>query len=62
MYYGIKLAEKFDKIVSMDNNQSPFASAYLRFLQLAKVIQALPEGQAIDANESALLQSVVRIS
>ena len=59
MYYGIKLAEKFDKIVSMDNNQSPFASAYLRFLQLAKVIQALPEGQAIDANESALLQSVV---
>ena len=53
------MAEKFDKIVSMENNQSPFASAYLRFLQLAKVVQALPDGQAIDANESALLQSVV---
>ena len=59
MYCGIKLAEKFDKIVGMDNNQSPFVSAYLRFLQLAKVVQALPDGQAIDANESALLQSVV---
>lgn len=43
----------------MENNQSPFASAYLQFLQLAKVVQALPDGQAIDANESALLQSVV---
>ena len=43
----------------MEKNQSPFASAYLRFLQFAKVIQALPDGQEMDANESALLQSVV---
>ena len=43
----------------MEKTQSPFASAYLRFLQLAKVIQALPDGQEMDANESALLQSVV---
>ena len=43
----------------MEKNQSPFASAYLRFLQLAKVVQALPDGQEMDANESALLQSVV---
>jgi DNA-binding MarR family transcriptional regulator len=34
-------------------------SAYLRFLQLAKVIQALPDGQEMDANEKALLQAVV---
>jgi DNA-binding MarR family transcriptional regulator len=39
--------------------KSPFASAYLRFLQLAKVIQALPDGMEMDANEQALLQAVV---
>ncbi|WP_300557245.1 hypothetical protein [Limnohabitans sp. Rim8] len=38
---------------------SPMVSAYLRFLQLAKVIQALPDGQDMDANEKALLQAVV---
>ena len=43
----------------MEKNQSPFASAYLRFLQLAKVVQALPDGQEMNANESALLQAVV---
>lgn len=43
----------------MEKNQSPFASAYLRFLQLARVIQALPDGQGMDANEVALLQAVV---
>ena len=46
----------------MENNNSPkcpFASAYLRFLQLAKVIQALPDGMEMDANEQALLQAVV---
>jgi hypothetical protein len=43
----------------MEKDQSPFASAYLRFLQFAKAIQALPDGQEMDANESALLQSVV---
>lgn len=43
----------------MEKTKSPFASAYLRFLQLAKVVQALPDGQEMDANESALLQSVV---
>lgn len=40
-------------------SQSPLVSAYLRFLQLAKVIQALPDGQEMDANEKALLQAVV---
>lgn len=43
----------------MDKISNPFASAYLRFLQLAKVVQALPDGQEMDANEIALLQSVV---
>jgi hypothetical protein len=43
----------------MEKTQTPFASAYLRFLQLTRVIQALPDGQGMDANESALLQSVV---
>nr|WP_315234888.1 hypothetical protein [uncultured Limnohabitans sp.] len=43
----------------MEKTNIPFASAYMRFLQLAKVIQALPSGMEMDANESALLQAVV---
>lgn len=43
----------------MEKPNSPFASAYLRFLQLAQVIQALPDGMEMDANEKALLQAVV---
>ncbi len=43
----------------MEKTNSPFASAYLRFLQLARVIQALPDGMEMDANESALLEAVV---
>lgn len=43
----------------MEKNNSPFASAYFRFLQLARVIQALPDGMEMDANEKALLQAVV---
>lgn len=43
----------------MEKTQSAFATAYLRFLQLAKIVQALPDGQEMDANEMALLESVV---
>ena len=43
----------------MEKTNSPFASAYLRFLQLARVVQALPDGLEMDANEKALLQAVV---
>ena len=43
----------------MENIKSPLASAYLRFLQLARVIQVLPDGMDMDANERALLESVV---
>jgi DNA-binding MarR family transcriptional regulator len=43
----------------MEKPNSPFASAYLRFLQLAQVIKALPDGMEMDANEKALLQAVV---
>lgn len=43
----------------MENNTRPLAAAYLRFLQLARVVQALPEGAEMDANESALLEAVV---
>lgn len=43
----------------MKNTSSTFASAYLRFLQLARAIQALPDGMEMDANEEALLQEVV---
>ena len=56
---GFKLNTLFDRIEIMDKSQTPFASAYLRFLQLAKVVQALPDGQEMDANEQALLESVV---
>jgi DNA-binding MarR family transcriptional regulator len=51
--------KKFDKIILMEKINSPFASAYLRFLQLARVIQALPDGMEMDANEIAILQAVV---
>jgi hypothetical protein len=43
----------------MDKSNSPFATAYLRFLQLARVLQTLPDGMEMDANESALLEAVV---
>jgi DNA-binding MarR family transcriptional regulator len=47
------------KSLAMQHNNSPLASAYLRFLQLARVVQALPEGMEMDANERALLEAVV---
>ena len=40
-------------------DRSPLANAYLRFLQLARAVEALPDGQSMDANESALLEAVV---
>jgi DNA-binding MarR family transcriptional regulator len=43
----------------MDSTNNPFAAAYLRFLQLARAIQVLPDGLEMDANEEALLQAVV---
>jgi hypothetical protein len=43
----------------MEKTNTPFASAYLRFLQLARVVQALPDGLEMDANEKALLHAVV---
>lgn len=41
------------------DNRSPLASAYFRFLQLARAVEALPDGAPMDANESALLEAVV---
>ncbi len=41
------------------SNRSPLAEAYLRFLQLARAVETLPEGNLMDANESALLEAVV---
>jgi hypothetical protein len=35
------------------------ANAYLRFLQLAKTIQKLPDAPLFDANEKALLEEIV---
>jgi hypothetical protein len=40
-------------------SHSPLAGAYLRFLQLARAVEALPDGKQMDANESALLEEVV---
>ena len=39
----------------MSQTSSPLATAYLRFLQLAKAIEGLP---SLDANESALLDAL----
>jgi DNA-binding MarR family transcriptional regulator len=33
-------------------------NVYLRFLQLAKAIQSLPESPLLDANENALLEAI----
>ncbi len=37
---------------------SPTANAYLRFLQLAKALQKLPDAPNLDANEKALLEEI----
>ena len=42
-----------------DSSRSPLANAYLRFLQLARAVEALPGDATLDANESALLEAVV---
>ena len=41
------------------STRSPLASAYLRFLQLARAVEVLPDGDPMDPNESALLEAVV---
>lgn len=41
------------------SNPSPLVAAYLRFLHLAKAIEATPQEGALDANELALLEAVV---
>ena len=38
-------------------NRTPLASAYFRFLQLARAVEALPDGVLMDANESAQKQA-----
>ena len=38
----------------MEQSTHPLAAAYLRFLQLARVVQALPEGAEMDANDNSL--------
>jgi len=38
--------------------KSATASAYMRFLQLAKSVQQLPDAPQLDANEKALLEEI----
>ena len=38
--------------------RTPTENAYLRFLQLAKAIQSLPDAPLLDANEHALLEAI----
>ena len=38
--------------------KSASANAYMRFLQLAKSVQELPDGPQLDANEKALLEEI----
>ena len=40
------------------NKQSNTENVYLRFLQLAKAIQSLPDAPVLDANENALLEAI----
>ena len=39
-------------------HKSSTASAYMRFLQLARSIQQLPDGPNLDVNEKALLEEI----
>ena len=39
-------------------HKSSTARAYMRFLQLARSIQQLPDGPNLDANEKALLEEI----
>jgi len=40
------------------NNKSATANAYMRFLQLARAVQQLPDAPQLDANEKALLEEL----
>ena len=40
------------------NNKSATANAYMRFLQLARAVQQLPDAPQLDANEKALLEEI----
>lgn len=40
------------------NNKTNKGNPYLRFLQLAKAIQNLPDAPLLDANENALLEAI----
>ncbi len=40
------------------NSNSNKSNPYLRFLQLAKAIQNLPDAPLLDANENALLEAI----
>lgn len=40
------------------NTSTPFASAYLRFLQLVSAIETLPGMEDFDANERALFETL----
>ena len=41
------------------SNKSATAHAYMRFLQLARSVQPLPDAPQLDANEKALLEEIV---
>jgi hypothetical protein len=41
------------------NNKAATANAYMRFLQLARSVQQLPDAPQLDANEKALLEEIV---
>lgn len=43
----------------LPTQRSALADAYLRFLQLSRVVDSLPDGSVMDANETALLEAVV---
>lgn len=56
---GTKFWQIYRIVKMIEVPRSPLAATYLRFLQLARTIQALPDGLAMDANESALLEAIV---
>ena len=48
----------WDVFGCLNFKRTPTENAYLRFLQLAKAIQSLPDAPLLDANENALLEAI----
>ena len=59
MFFYCHDAKWLINLIMSTNNKSATANAYMRFLQLARSVQQLPDAPQLDANEKALLEEIV---